>query len=224
MSPNPWTTESAPVVTNDGNGQERADHPAFGVVQLSRPSRKATLMGSDFRHHSWVSITISEAQEVRSLSNTWNFAKKELLEFEMSEAQFAHMIASAGMGAGTPCTLRHVERMPRPRIALAEHQTDKFGRELREDLSDAVVAIKDAIKALDEGGNAKQRKLSQDALNKALRALTDSAPFVARQFDEHMNAVTEQAKTEAHAALMRAVQVAGIKRLSIEDQREEPKP
>ena len=221
MTDKPWNKAIAPVVTKEGGGQESASHPAFGVVQLSRPQGHGILMGSDFRHHSWISITISEAKEVRSLSNTWNFAQKPLIEFDMSEAQFAHMIASAGMGSGTPCTLRHVNGEHRARIALEEHQTEKFGRELREDSSDADAAINDAIKALDEGGNAKQRKASQAALQRALRSLTDSAPFVASQFDKHMNGVTEQAKTEAHAALMRAVQMTGIKRLSIEDQRDD---
>ena len=217
MTSPPWQQHVAPTVRRDDREQEEASHPAFGIVQLTRPRGKATLMGSDFRHHSWISVTVSEATEIRRLSNTWNYPGRQIVEFDMSEAQFAHMIASAGMGSGTPCTLRWANGEGKPQIAIDEHQTDKFGRELREDLSDAVVAIKDAIKALDEGGNAKQRKASQEALNKALRALTHSAPFVAKQFDEHMNAVTDQAKTEAHAALMRAVQTAGIKRLSIED-------
>jgi hypothetical protein len=222
MSGHPWNAQVAPTIRQDGD-QERASHPAFGVVQVSRPSGGHTvLMGSDFRHCSCVSITVSEAEEVRSLSNTWNFPRRQIVQFELSEAQFAHMVASAGVGGGTPCTIRWADGEHKPQIVLDEHQTDKFGRELRDDLSNAVSAINDAIKALDEGGNAKQRKMSQDALRRALRALTDSAPFVAKQFDEHMNAVTEQAKTEAHAALLRAVQVAGIKRLSIEDHSQEP--
>jgi hypothetical protein len=218
----PWNVYQKPTRSPDRDGAERIKHPAFGVVQVSRPSGgHTTLMGSDFRHNFCVRFTISEADQFRSLSNTWTFPGRQLLEFEMSEAQFAHMVSSPGVGGGTDVTLRWVAGKHIPRIEMDEHVTETFSRELSEDLQDSIAAIKTARAALDEGGNAKQRKAAQAALDKALRALTDSAPFVVKSFDEHMEGTVQKAKTEAHAALLQAVTRAGLDVLKLEDKRDE---
>ena len=218
----PWNMELEPTVTVDERGAEKSTHPAFGMIRVSAPAGgRMVLNGSDFVHHRCISLQITEAEQHRDLSHTWHFERRPIAEIEMSEAQFVRMVASQGQ-MGTPCTIRFANGEHRPRIKLADHATDKFSREMREDFDEALQAIAAARVALDEGGNAKQRKKAQEMLDAAARKLTSSAPFVADSFDKYMGTVTEDAKTEAHAHLNRVMMEVGIKTLRLEDKRNQP--
>lgn len=218
----PWSMEVAPTVTVGDRGAEISEHPAFGLVRVSAPSGGLMVLnGSDFKHHRCISIEVYPARQVRDLSHTWHMeVRRPLIKFDMSEAQFVRMVASQGT-VGTPCTIRFADGEHKPRIKMDDHTTDKFSREMRAALDGAFKAIDEAMAALDEGGNAKQRKKAQDALENAKRNLSGSAPFVADSFDNHMDKVADDAKTEAHAHLNRAMMEAGIKTSRLEDKREE---
>ena len=75
------------------------EHPAFGVAVLSR--RHSTpgqvLFQSDVAHQE--TLSIRRAERVRDLKRDWVHAE-ELVEIEMSTAQWGALVSSIGMGSG----------------------------------------------------------------------------------------------------------------------------
>jgi hypothetical protein len=81
--------------TTDEHGDEQ--HPAFGMIGASRVSSSppgATLFDSDIRHQHTVTVRIATATRRRDLNHGWLHRKREFVEVEMSEAQWASFVSS----------------------------------------------------------------------------------------------------------------------------------
>lgn len=97
-----------PVILKQDNDNTEYGHPAFGLITMTIPTGgSGVLFGSDLKHHSRIHITLSEATQQRHLNKDWNQPGKKICDFEMSHAQFAQFITSAGNGGGTPVTLKY---------------------------------------------------------------------------------------------------------------------
>src|SRR5690242_14536561 len=69
-------------------------HPSFGMIGLSHVQSTGTvLVGSEFKHQNFITLTIQRAEHQRDLSREWWFGKERLIEIHMSEAQFVEFIA-----------------------------------------------------------------------------------------------------------------------------------
>lgn len=85
---------------------ERYSHPAFGVISLTTTvGGSPTLFGSDIGHNQRVTIRVNKATLDRNGSRDFIHGHQQLLELELSHAQFARFIMSSGQGDGVPCTL-----------------------------------------------------------------------------------------------------------------------
>ena len=70
-------------------------HPCFGKVTIGKPSGIAIpLFGSEAKHLSCVSVTVETAELVQDVHGDSVFGRKRVVEFWVSEAQGAHMLAS----------------------------------------------------------------------------------------------------------------------------------
>lgn len=97
-----------PVVTTEkwGSGEEiKTTHPAFAQIAASRVNGSTVLYGSDFVHYAAIRIRIHTSTQYRSLAHDRYHERENLVEVELSEAQWAHFISSLNMGSGSPCTL-----------------------------------------------------------------------------------------------------------------------
>lgn len=205
----------APVRSDGGDHYEyRENHPAYGSIKLFQASGNSNLVGSDFTHPTCMVIEISRAERMRGLSNDRWFPTSDVVRVELSPAQFARFVGSVGQSGGTPCTLNFVvgEGII-PGIKRVSVQNDDFRREMADDLENAISAMTRAKEALQTANNAKSRAEASRLIDAALRALQDSAPFVARQFAEHIEDTVESAKAEAHAIMNAAIQNAGLSAL-----------
>lgn len=177
-------------------------HPAFAQIAVRRTSGNRTLYGSEFQHQHYVSISIQASEEHRHLNQSWHHTTgPEIIEVSMSEHQFSQMVASMNVGSGTPCTLSRYDGKLVPGIKqISEHEKAR---------TDARRIFEDQLKANDllitefEG---EAHKMSVAARTKVLEllkrnrsALESSMSFAMTQFEEHMEATTEAAKTEIHA-------------------------
>lgn len=197
-------------------GESKQTHPAYGQVSVSRVSGHANLYGSDFSHNGYVTLTIQRSELVRSLSNDWHFARDNLIEIALSEAQWATLVSSFNVGSGVPCTLMwkqgegYIPRLPDPK-----KRTDQFAAEMAEDFEEAHAALDaliEQIEGLKLSGKKTDALLSQVNLVKG--KLDSSAPFVAEQFSEHMESETERAKVEIHGYATNLFQRAGVAALA----------
>ena len=89
------------------SGAVTEKHPAFGTIGVFRTSGQRHLFGSPLqRHQGYVTIRVNHAEKVRSgRGYYWYFARKNIIEVALSEAQFAQLITSWNVGEGVPCTL-----------------------------------------------------------------------------------------------------------------------
>ncbi len=205
--------EEPKVVEEDspsGSSRSVTTHPAFGQISASRISGGTHLYGSEFQHQHYIRLRISHSHEYRDLSESSHYSsmRGDVVEVDMSEAQWATFVSSISVGMGTPCTLlsigdRDIPGLPRPKVARdtfkgeAKRSTEKAQEHL-DKLGELITASK---------LSAREKAAMLGQLEYAARGLTSSVQFVLDQFAEHMEKVVEKARTEitatAHAVLVK---------------------
>lgn len=182
---------------------ERGDevHPAFAQIHASRVSSTPgqVLFDSDIKHGHTVRLTINRAVRKRDLNQDWIYGGKELIEVEMSEAQWASFVSSMNT-SGVPCTLRATEddwNVPgltyEPRLAqsMAEVKgaADKMMAKIK-------IARDVYERALSEKAPAKVRNEALRALHFAIENADKNLAFAAKSLAEHSENVVQKARAD----------------------------
>ena len=156
-------------------------HPAFGLATVTRQTGSArALFQSDIEHRDTIVLSLATASRRRDLSQDRVYPETELVEIEMSQAQWAQLISSIGLGSGVPVTIRRrididstVPEIPfTPRIA--ENMT-----EVEQSVTASLTRIAATVDALEAVLPARSSKAVRDALWNIRRAI-DGAPRHAR--------------------------------------------
>lgn len=210
--------EEPQVVEGKGSSKDETlmTHPAFGQITVSRIQGRRALYGSDFEHHSFVRITVHKSELYRNLSHDRPYPTKEVVSIDMSEAQWATHVSSFGSGTGVQCTLaRVIGEGAIPEFPLRDEgqefkiEQDKALQEALDNLKALRATIEENVQGLSK---AKQADLLRN-VDQSIRKLSDSMPFIADSFAEHMENRVEKAKVEIHAHLGESVRRAGLKAL-----------
>lgn len=197
--------------------ESKETHPAYGQICASRVSGSAVLYGSDFISQHYVSIKINRSVLNRGLSRDWPFARDELIEVSMSEAQWATFVSSMNHGSGVQCTLNYVHGEQIPPIAKRAARREQFSSELKErfkSATDEIKTMRAEIEAMKISGKAKSELIAR--LNTIDREITPNLKFVADQFDEHMESTVEHAKVEVASYIQAHITRAGLTSLNSE--------
>lgn len=202
---------------------DKADkHPSYGTVRFSRVSTsgKTRLFGSSMsKHMSTILLTVREAERSHDLSRDWIHGHKEIVEVELSAAQFAELLTTMNVGSGVPCTIRYrsdigeIERPPDEEIEIDRVQTS-----FKDGLSDLRNWIKkqqeDLGELLDKRAlNKEDKKKIKWILDKTMQEVESNWPFVVDQFNEATEKVVTAAKSEVDAFVTHVVQKTGLKQL-----------
>ena len=214
-------TYQDPVVTNrDPVHGDTETHPAYGQIRVGRRLGNTYLYGSDFLHQNTVVITINESDLHRSLNQDWAFARKQIVEVVMSEAQWATFVSSFNVGAGVQCTLAWREGTGSVPGLPAPNRAERFKVEANEKLAsiaEELVALGNKV-AENAAGLSKVKQADLLAhVEKALRTVNSSIPFVASQMGEHFEEVIEAAKSEVHGYIQNQINRAGLTALGATD-------
>lgn len=186
-------------------------HPAYAQIGASRVSGQSYLYGSDFAHQHYMTISIHRSELHRGLSNDWASAREEYLQVALSEAQWAAFVSSPNCGQGVQCTLQRMAHAGVPQIPAAKDRQEQFDTEMRVNVKEAREHIAKVRKMIEDSKlseKAKQQILSE--LGMADRDISSSVGFIAEQFGEHMEKVTEHAKTEVNAYIQGTIMRAGL--------------
>lgn len=203
-------------VTTISAGPGRMDenvttHPAFAQIGASRVSGRTNLYASDFEHNAFMTIRISVSELHRNLNRDWHFGRDRIIEVALSEAQWATFVSSPNMGDGVPCTLQYHNGKPIPGLPSPESRTDQFSSEMQERLEKTVGKVKQAINHIDEIGIPKGKAAAlKGTFQTLLTELQSNLPFVAKQFEEHMEDTVEKAKQEVHGYMNGVIHRSGI--------------
>jgi hypothetical protein len=206
-----------PVITpvERPNRGTKATHPAYAQIRAGRVTGRTNLYGSDFSHHNFISISIKRSALHRNLHTDWYHGGEELIEVDLSEAQWATFVSAMNIGDGVPCTISHLGTTPVPRLPDPISRADQFSDEMRETVASSVSRLRNLAAEVAEMGLPK-RKAEQisNTIGMAIQDLNCNAPFVAKCFDEHVEGGIESAKSEIHGYMVGAIQRSGLAALS----------
>lgn len=201
------------------------EHPSFGMVALNRTSSSGGryLFGSPITDHfHTIRLSISTGYALEGLMGEQRFrASRQIVEVELSAAQFAELITTMNVGDGVPCTILRlqnvgVEEPPRPQsqterahVGFEERMRD-FGKTLR-------VLVREVHDATDptttKGLTQRARDRIRRSVEQVVTETETNIPYFLRMFQEAAEKVSSVAKAEADAWLTHAVRAAGLEHL-----------
>ena len=177
-------------------------HPAFGQITVSRvsSSEKLSLYGSELPHNRFISLTVSASELKRSLSQDRPFARKQLAQLYMTEAQWCELLSSMNAGSGTQCTLVHIGDIKMPGIEGLKTMGEKFESDASKDIDDAekeLAALKESI--LESGLSKKKTEELINKVDSAKRKITTSREFILNSFKGQMQDLVHKAKIDINS-------------------------
>jgi uncharacterized FlaG/YvyC family protein len=200
-------------------------HPAYGAITISRPwsSGAITLFGTHADQNQKVSLRLSKAVLKRDLHNDWVHPTETIVEFSMSEAQWAMFATGRGTGEAMPVTLELVPQdYELARVPDIERPIDtrkeQFDLEVKEKLQETLASVfrsVEEIKAMSEGKSVSKVALRHavKSLENTLTNLPANLQFSVDQFVETTASMVDDAKQEVEAYVLNAAHRVGMKTL-----------
>lgn len=203
-------------------------HPCFGMARFSRVSggSTGTLFGTSIVSNQFIELTISRGTHNRGLSSDNFFSGKELIRIAMSNNQFAELISSFNYGSGIPVTIKDFNGETYPSVQFLS-KADIFSGEFKKSMQNQAVDLKIASEKVNEilekpTISKADRKTISDFLARFINKVTDNVPFVQQQFQEAMDKVVLEAKTEVEAYIENKIRAAGLEKLGFNKETDTP--
>ena len=177
-------------------------HPSYGIIGAYRVTTGApgeSLFDSDIQHQQSVILRISKAERKRELQRDWIFAREEIIEVQMSEAQWASFVSSMNT-SGVPCTLTAVQRERIEGLPFAPRLEESM-RDTRDAAKRAFDGIASAFRVYEETPSSP--KAAKDEARRTLQATIDNAvpnvAFAGKSLSEHAENVVQKARADVEA-------------------------
>lgn len=195
---------------DDDKTYEKQSHPSYGIIRISRVNNGSSspLFGSSQRQHfTSVRLTICRATLVgdnRDDILPRHMGGQQLIEVEMTAAQFSEMILMGERYEGVPCTLRRYQGQlvepPPEQDTPRERATKLFERRLAALAETATSLIDTTKETLDKSNlSVKSRGKILDGLESIRREITANLPYYGELFSEATETMEAVAKAEVDA-------------------------
>lgn len=196
--------------------EKTTTHPSYGLIGLSRRSGSISpLFGSNIQHSQTITLTIKRAEHKRHLNNDFIHGREQLIEIELSGAQYAELVSSFNIGDGVPCTIRQYDKHLYPDPPY-ESPVDIFQREFSAKMKnlgkECASVVEDSVKMLKEKSNITKsdRDFLMNSIEKLVMEISSNTPFISQQFIESMEKTVSQAKTEIETFVTNRISAIGI--------------
>lgn len=197
------------------------EHESYVVVQLSRRQGHQYLFGSALEsHQSYITLSVSKCRLVRTSTGDHYYGSisGDIIEVDLSAAQFADMLTNMNVASGTPGTMRRLLRKqiePPPRI---DTEAENIRTDYKSRLKSFAQKMASASKRLDEIIDKKSltkadRSQAKGILGEAVNELSSSMPFFLEMYQEATEKIRTAAKSEIEAFMAIVVNSIGIKAL-----------
>ena len=209
-------------------------HPSWGMVEFSRVEHggPCRLFGSSLTNHgTTIILRVREASRKHGLGQDWYHGShsKELIEVELSAAQFAGLLTTMNIGNGVPCTIRHVQGERRPNVPPDPGEMGRIRSAFRKDIEGddgergghgglttrLRDLMDDAKQVLSKDGavKASERKALLHRLEMLEQEIRTNMPFMLKQFERATEKVATAAKAEVDAFITSVATRLGMERL-----------
>lgn len=188
-------------------------HPAWATIGAYRGQSTGTyLFDSDVKHQNTVTIRLYEANRKRDLHHDWIHGGKEIMEVELSEAQWASFVSAMNSGSGVPCTLRYTKE---------GGYTDDFPHVARlgETMAETHAAAQGAFDDIREAFAAYEAlpnspaKAKREALNTLRARIENAVPnvdYAGKVLIEHAEDVVQKSKADIEAFVVQKAAQLGL--------------
>jgi len=202
--------------------EEHETHESYVMVQFSRrQGNPGRLFGSSLRYHeSYVTLKVARAERVHSLGYDKYHAgsRGDVVEVDLSAAQFAELLTTMNVGSGVPATLRYVNGQKvadPPDVAL---EVEKVREGFKQDMGKLAAKCKDDIREVEELLGKKSftqsdREVILKKFRKVMMEVESNTPFMLSQFEEATEKVVQHAKAEVDAFVSHNVMAEGLRSL-----------
>lgn len=201
--------------------EETHKHPSFGQISFSRVTCNPSqyFYGSELPQDHYIVMKVYNSYIVRELTqDRYHTLGIPLIELRMSSGQFSEMITSMNMGNGTCCTIERVGINKIDPLPEQESRKEFVHRKFEDRMkmfADTIRKKQNEAKEL-----VKKKSLSKEdmrQLQSHLEWLTmeveSNIPFFAKCFQETMDEVVYEAKTEVENAIQHKISVLGLEAL-----------
>ena len=199
--------------------QERHTHESYGQIDFSRiNSNGQEFYGSELQQGNYIQMTVHESEHIKNLSSDYYYPTKRILQLRMSNNQFSEMITSMNYGSGVPCTLEIANGKVIEPIKKNESHKEFIHRKMKNRMTDFADRLKENTKRTKELVAKKTlSKADQQELKNMVEhmstEITSNIPFFMETFQETMDDVVADAKTEIEGAIQHKVNVLGLEKL-----------
>lgn len=200
---------------------ERHRHPAFAQISFTRTQCGGGGMpfyGSELKQNNYIVLTIKQSEMERTLTDDRYFAHNHLIRLRMSSGQFSELITNMNVGDGPPCTLEYVDSKKVEELPGIESRKEFVRRKFEDRMKEFAITLKTKQNRVKELSAKKTlSKEDQRELNMLVDWLTNEVasniPFFAKCFQETMDEVVFEAKTEVENAIQHKINVLGLEEL-----------
>lgn len=198
------------------------EHPSFGMLRFSRINgRSGYLFGSEIQADNYVQLELSNGEMKRDLTDDNFYAKNNLFRVKMSANQFSELITTLNYGSGVPCTIESIGNDIIEQCDTIKSRKTQTQEQFKQRLADFMVEMNhqysDVQKIISSGNISKKNEKKLTCFyEKVQQEIKSNIPFFLRCFQESMDKVVLDAKTEIDAAIQHKIVSAGIKTLEDE--------
>jgi hypothetical protein len=197
----------APTVSESGEEQ----HPAWVLVGASRVSHGppgAVLFDSDIRHQHYVAVRVKRATRKRDLNRDWKYGHETIVEFAMSEAQWASFVSSMNSGDGVPATLEWDATLDNPQVPGMPYAPRL--QESMNEVRDAATRAQETVREAFEAYAAHKTVGNLRTLQYAIENMPANMTFAAKSLSEHAENVVTRARADIEAYVVQKAHQLGL--------------
>lgn len=205
---------------NEEKGKENHTHPSYGQIRFGRVNGGGTkFYGSELPQDHYIQMEVKQSTIERSLTKDWHFTSGEpLIKIRMTANQFSELITSLNQGSGVPCTIEMLNRQDVEKYPAMESRKEFVHRKFEDRMKEFAVTLK-AKQALVKELTAKKTLSKEDqkqlnwAMDWVMQETTSNIPFFAKCFQETMDVVVNEAKSEIENAIQHKISMLGLEEL-----------
>lgn len=198
-------------------------HESFGQISFSRINGNDNFYGSELQQQNYISMVVHNSEIQRELTQDRYYnVGAPLIKIRMSAGQFSEMITSMNSGTGSCCTIERLIGKKVEDLPIQESRKEFVHREFKERMKEFGSKLKAKQAHAKELINKKNLTKSeiQDLtfhIDWLTQEITENIPFFAECFQETMDVVVFEAKTEVENAIQHKINVIGLDALHKEN-------
>lgn len=200
------------------NEEENLTHPSFGQLYFGRVRGNSNFYGSELPQDHYITMELKASEIRRELSKDWYYANKLLAKVRLTAGQFSEMITSLNHGQGVCCTIEYLPGEKIDALPPVESRKEFVHRKFEDRMKMFANSIRENQNKAKE--IVKKKTLSkQDIhdLTHQLEWLTGeierNIPFFTKCFQETVDEMVFEAKTEVENAIQHKITTLGLTEL-----------